>query len=622
MQRYRSRASRVRRSAGILLLVAGALSVAPVHSTSYADPPPTTVSIGSASIMEGNAGSTRSVRFAVTLSAPVSTTVTMSYSIEADGSAHAAMPDVDFIAKTGTVKFTPLQKTGLTVTTKYVTAKVKPDLAVEGDETFRVRLSAPVGVDLGRDSAVGTILDDDSVAGVTASVGDASIIEGNAGTKNTAKLTVTLSEPASAPVTVNAAAAGLSASSTGGDYKWGKPARLVFQQGEWQKTVSVSIYPDTTAEPDEDIFVSLFGTVPMARSTGRVTISDDDGGGGPPSPAGATGLSAGYYTKCAVVQTGQVRCWGLHGLGDGKPDAAVTPVTVWGIDNAIAVTADPSCALLATGGIKCWGGNYLGNGSGDTSLVPVDVAWFNDFTDITSGGGRVCALRAAGEAWCWGAGTQSAGTSHVAAWPNAVVGVADATEIAAGSGHTCALIAGGEVKCWGSNYYHELGDGQNEAMSYSAVTVVGIGNAVAIDAAGAHTCAVLATGEVKCWGYNSWPGAPDEYATPPSTPTLVPGISDAVGIDVGAGDACATRATGEIECWGYNAAGQLGDGTTTSTSTPVALTILDHITELALDDTTSCAIVASGEVKCWGEGPAAFGASFKAASPASIIGFP
>ncbi len=43
--------------------------------------------------------------------------------------------------------------------------------------------------------------------------------------------------------------------------------------------------------------------------------------------------------------------------------------------------------------------------------------------------------------------------------PVPVTGVTNATAISAGGAHSCALLSSGHVDCWGLNYSGELGDG-------------------------------------------------------------------------------------------------------------------------------------------------------------------
>jgi E3 ubiquitin-protein ligase HERC3 len=83
--------------------------------------------------------------------------------------------------------------------------------------------------------------------------------------------------------------------------------------------------------------------------------------------------------------------------------------------------------------------------------------------------------------------------------------------IAAGGVHTCALLLKGYVKCWGSNGAGQLGlgdvqfrgDAPNEmGNDLFAVDLADGIPAVQLGAGGAHTCASLNDGRVKCWGYN------------------------------------------------------------------------------------------------------------------------
>jgi alpha-tubulin suppressor-like RCC1 family protein len=98
---------------------------------------------------------------------------------------------------------------------------------------------------------------------------------------------------------------------------------------------------------------------------------------------GVTSLAAGGRHACAVVDGGQVRCWGSDNfegqLGDGTTDYPWSPVAVEGLAGATALAAGDmhACAILSSGGVECWGWNaegQLGDGSEQGRLAPVTVS--------------------------------------------------------------------------------------------------------------------------------------------------------------------------------------------------------------------------------------------------------
>mgnify|MGYP001015653119 FL=1 len=84
-----------------------------------------------------------------------------------------------------------------------------------------------------------------------------------------------------------------------------------------------------------------------------------------------------------------------------------------------------------------------------------------------------------------------------------------------------------------------------------------------------HSCAVLATGAVRCWGFNNKGQLGDGTTTDHRVPRPVADLTDAIAITAGDRHTCALRQTGDVVCWGGNTRGQLGDGTTTPRTKPV-----------------------------------------------------
>jgi alpha-tubulin suppressor-like RCC1 family protein len=91
---------------------------------------------------------------------------------------------------------------------------------------------------------------------------------------------------------------------------------------------------------------------------------------------------------------------------------------------------------------------------------------------------------------------------------------------------------------------------------------------VAIAAGYNHTCAVLASGEARCWGWNAAGQLGDGTTTDSPTPLAVPSLSGVTTIAGGGFHTCAGHADGSVACWGSNDSGQLGDGTTTGRGSP------------------------------------------------------
>ncbi len=127
----------------------------------------------------------------------------------------------------------------------------------------------------------------------------------------------------------------------------------------------------------------------------------------------------------------------------------------------------------------------------------------------------------------------------------------NALDARVGEDHSCALLDSGSVECWGRNTDGQLGDGSYET-SRVPISVVGISDAINIDTGYMHSCAVFSGGSVNCWGRNMVWGILGHGSTVDNSPTPVEvtGISDAVEVAGGFSHNCALLSGGSVMCWG------------------------------------------------------------------------
>ena len=175
-------------------------------------------------------------------------------------------------------------------------------------------------------------------------------------------------------------------------------------------------------------------------------------------------------------------------------------------------------------------------------------------------------------------------------------------KISAGGYHTCGIERTGEAKCWGKNQYGQLGDG-TEVNSSLPVSITGLGNKVqAIDASLSHSCALMESGEVLCWGDGSNGNLGDGTRNSSSKPVLAGKSFLAGTISVGEEHSCAITNGKRLHCWGENASGQIGNGTYSDALFPFEVKDLQlRNVAVAAGANHTCSINSIGYLYCWGD---------------------
>ena len=180
--------------------------------------------------------------------------------------------------------------------------------------------------------------------------------------------------------------------------------------------------------------------------------------------------------------------------------------------------------------------------------------------------------------------------------------LAEPLMVSAGDGHSCVLLSTGTIQCWGYNGSGQLGDGTQTTRA-TPVQVKGISDAIAVSAGKGHTCAALRNGTVQCWGSNASGGlgiGSNSYSS--SVPETVSGITTAVAVSAGYASGCATLNNGQVQCWGRS--NLLGNGSRTDSSVPVLVSDINNATAVTMSLGHACAQLSTAAVQCWGSNQA------------------
>ena len=335
---------------------------------------------------------------------------------------------------------------------------------------------------------------------------------------------------------------------------------------------------------------------------------------------------------------------------------AIDHVSINGLKRIVSGDAH-TCVLTGQNQVRCWGDNQFGQlGYGNTidvgdapirlpltagdvpvsAVDPVTNLPFDPVQQVVAGHNHTCVLLESGHVYCWGDNqfghlgygrTDNLGDNEsVTSFGYVTLGDL-ATRVAAGGDHTCAILQSGAVRCWGRNDFGQLGHG-NTANIGDDETVVSAGNVdlgagiTVKDLAlgNSHTCALLTTGTVRCWGrndvgqlgYGNTANLGDDEPINNLPNVSLTGLVRK--LVAGAFHTCALTFAGTLRCWGRGDSGQLGQsfgggdafwGNAANefpSTLPSDVNTGAQITDVVAGDNHTCALSSDGQLKCWGLG--------------------
>lgn len=277
-------------------------------------------------------------------------------------------------------------------------------------------------------------------------------------------------------------------------------------------------------------------------------------------------ISVGNTHACALVAGGEVDCWGYGNSGSLAHSSTEHPFTAKTLARemtAVFAGEDASCARDLDRNVRCWGRNAFGQLGGlDESLtmqgptltpaygtevrdlaLPRDVTWANG-----------CAASPTGTR-CLGRGV-ALGKPEV----GPAEGLIAPMRIGVGVGFTCALEDSRRLMCWGTNSWGQLGVPGAPSTDGGPLPVLPIATAFAVGHN--HACAVTPERRLLCWGNNRGGaignGQSGDMAAPVTTPHQIAELADVLQVAAGDDFTCALIADGQVRCWGKNDVGQLG----------------------------------------------------------------
>jgi alpha-tubulin suppressor-like RCC1 family protein len=302
-------------------------------------------------------------------------------------------------------------------------------------------------------------------------------------------------------------------------------------------------------------------------------------------------LVSGEGHRCAIRAGGRVTCWPLEQRPSEVPEFEIAE-----LENVeqLVLSAELGCALVA-GAVTCF---LLPEGE---PMLPIASATFADLPAVerlSAYDHQICMRTVEGALWCfdtWACDRQD-DAPHLDGAPGLrlsarrVEGAHDLERLLDGG---CGTKRDGTLLCWDSPW--QQGQTERAQCAFKARPVDDAPRGVVELLREARSgCAVLASGEVMCWGDNSYGQLGTRAGWLSTEPASVKGLARVRDVAAGHDHACALHGRDKVSCWGEWK-------NKTSDRTPVAIAGLDDSKHLFATYGATCAVAGDGVVSCWGD---------------------
>lgn len=189
--------------------------------------------------------------------------------------------------------------------------------------------------------------------------------------------------------------------------------------------------------------------------------------------------------------------------------------------------------------------------------------------------------------------------------PPVDLGGAEVLSVSAGGYHSCAVLSSGDLVCWGGNATGQLGQGNINYYDGAIPTSPALTGVAAASASWFSTCALLTNGSVSCFGLGGTFGNSGDLATPVQLPSVNGTVLE---VHAGTEHTCirflesqSPDPIARVTCIGNGDYGQLGRGSTSDIAatsanmSPIDFGTTDSAIAVSVGYRHTCVLLRSAE---------------------------